>query len=90
MAAGKGVVLKGWKNFNGRWFAKGNGLEPPYAPGEEARAALNLPKNNKGTAVQPYYPENLVGPRTPKAKPDWGWPNEGNGKEYFDGNAFPD
>ena len=80
---------KGWKKFKSPWFVKGKGLKPPYKLGKEAREALNLPKDNKGTAVQPYYPEKVVGPQRPKAQPEWGWPNQGKGWEYYDGDAFP-
>lgn len=81
---------KGWTKFKSPWFVKGVNGKPPYKLGKEAREALNLPKPNKGNAVQPYKPNKIVGPRTPKPKPEWNWPKPGKGKEYFDGDAFPD
>jgi hypothetical protein len=55
---------------------------------------LNLPKDNKGTAVKPYKPKtkNFAGPRHPKAQTDWDPPidKEGWGWEYYDGPNFPD
>ncbi|MFH1231818.1 MAG: RHS repeat-associated core domain-containing protein, partial [Planctomycetota bacterium] len=76
--------------FLSKWFVKGKGLKPPYKLGEPARKALNLPPWNKATAVRPYYPEKVVGPRYPKPKPKWDWPKKGKGREYYDAEKFPD
>jgi hypothetical protein len=83
---------KGWKNFKSKWFTKGVNGKLPYKLGKEAREALNLPKKNRGTAVKPYKPKKIVGPRHPKPQPDWDPPinKQGSGWEYYDGSEFPD
>jgi hypothetical protein len=80
-------------NYISRWIAQGRGKYPPYRPGIEAQKALNLPKHyNPGDAVRRVRinkGEKIVGPRTPKAQPNWGYPKPGKGQEYYRGESFP-
>jgi RHS repeat-associated protein len=74
--------------YTGKWMARGKGWKAPHKLGKDAQKALNLPKWNKATAVQKYSPKwykPIKGPRTPKPQPQWGWPNKGTGKEYYQG-----
>jgi RHS repeat-associated protein len=75
------------------WLAKGTKFRPPYKVGDPARRALNMPPYNKADAVRraKILPkESVVGPRTPKPKPEWGWNKPGTGQEYYRGESFPD
>jgi hypothetical protein len=51
-----------------------------------------LPPWNPGTSVRPVNPkwyEPVIGPGTPKPRPEWGWPSPGTGSEYYRGWRFP-
>ena len=79
-------------NYESSWLIKGTETSPPFALGEEARNALNLPPWNDASAVRKVDVdpnEPIAGPGTPKPQPQWGWPNPGTGKQWFRGKEFP-
>jgi len=80
--------------YSSPWMTRGWGWKPPFKAGKEARNALNLPPWNTATrarTISPKWYEPVVGPRTPKPQPDWGWSSKGAPfSEYFRGWRFPD
>lgn len=83
----------GNSSYASSWLAGSNSLKAPYALGQPARQAFNLPPWNPGTAVRRVnikWWEPVRGPRTPKPRPDLGWQTYGTGKEYIRGLKWKD
>jgi len=69
--------------YRSPWYAPSTSSRAPYALGQEARSALNLPPYNSATAVRRAnirWWQPMKNPRRPAPQP-FGWPLQGWGYE---------